>query len=148
MCQYPIPLHPAIFLFSFPFTSIPSFLLWEKDWLINFVFVHKSSVFFGSGLQLFYASVYDARWFTFKKKEKRSKNTFIIHLTCQPVLCLFFFGEGWSCNSQTCLKISIGLSQDRCHIYFTLSTSTVWSMGLTGINICVDCLEKAVWKMV
>ncbi len=38
------------------------------------------------------------------------------------------------------------LSQDRHHIYFTWSTSTVWSMGLTGINICVDCLEKAIWK--
>lgn len=75
VCRYPIPLHPAIFLFSFPFTSIPSFLLWEKDWLINFVFVHKSSLSFSV---LVYSYSMPLYMMLSDKKKKQSKNTSFI----------------------------------------------------------------------
>lgn len=77
-------------LVFFLFTSKSFSLLCEKDWLINFVCVHKSSVSLCSGLQLICASVYD--------KLKNSdifgtKNTFIIHLNHHSVFVNADFGS-------------------------------------------------------
>lgn len=87
--------------------------------MINFVFVHKSSLSFSV---LVYS--YSMPLYMMLSDKKKKKQKYIIHLTCQPVLCVFvwvcfFFLTADLGTAKLCLNLSIGLGLNRCHIYFT-----------------------------
>lgn len=111
----------SFFFFSFhQHTFLPSFLLWKKDWQINFVFVHKSSLYLSVLVYNYSMPLYMMLSDLSLKKKKKSKNTFIIHLNCQPVLCVSVFwlilGLCLTANLSLPLSNRIDIRQDICHI--------------------------------
>ncbi len=135
--QYLSILPSFFFLFLSP-AYLPSISGRKTDWFILYLYINLLS---------FSVQVYSYSMPLYMMLSNlHSKNTFIIHLTCQPVLVFFFFFFFLRLILEQPNLFPFFLSQDTHHIYFTWSTSTVWSIGLTGINICVDCLEKAIWK--